>query len=659
MFCFILHVYHNVNMQNIARGGIKQRLYNGVIRITPSGVGFVSVESFKEEIEINPVFLGTAFHKDTVRVALQKSQKRETLSGKVVDVVARWKEKFVGTIKKEDGVYVLIPDDERMYVDIVIPKQLLAGGTPGDKAVCRITNWIDQNKNPEGEVIEVLGVAGDNDVEIRSIAIERKIDISFPADIIEDAESISGTISEKEIKRRVDFRKIPTFTIDPDNAKDFDDALSVRVTKDKEGYEVGIHIADVTHYVKDGTALDVEAAKRGTSVYLVDRTIPMLPETLSNDLCSLNPNEDKLAFSAVFTLDKKAKVVKQWFGRTVIQSDKRFTYEEAQSVLNRCKGPHAKELSVLDKLSEMIRRKREKDGTITFRDQEVRFVLDESGVPSDIIIKKRIRTHFLIEDFMLLANKRVAEMVSNIIRTYRSGKPFVYRVHDAPNPEKITRLISLLRTLGYTIKTRGPDVSQEDITKMLAESQGKNEEALVQQAAISAMSKAFYSTKNIGHFGLAFPYYAHFTSPIRRYPDIMVHRLLDKYLRKIPIEAKEVDNYEQLSAYASQMERRAEEASRDSIKYKQVQYMERRIGKKIVGVISGVTKWGLYVQDTKTMGEGLVPMRDLKDDYYLFDDKTLSIVGKRTKKRFRLGDTIEVTVGAVDVKKRRINYSLV
>lgn len=642
------------------------RLVEGIISVTPKGVGYVSVPDREEDIEIDAPFLNTALHRDTVRVLLHPRVPGERERGEVVDILVRSKMEFVGVLEKHAGFFFLIPQDQRLYADIIIPFSEAGEAKAGEKVLAAITKWDDPKKNPEGKVLQVIGMPGVHDVEMRAIVLDRGLRPDFPEQVLMEAEEIKKkerAFMSEGLSARRDVRDIPTFTIDPVDAKDFDDALSVRKLPNGD-LEIGVHIADVSHYVRPGTELDQEAARRGNSTYLVDRTIPMLPEVLSNDLCSLNPNEDKLTFSAVFTIAKDSltqgavKITGEWFGKTIINSNKRFTYEEAQKILDANEGLFYDELRILDTLAKKLRAEREEMGALSFEHDEVRFELDSEGRPLRVYRKLIQDTNRLVEEFMLLANKKVARYVHGLGK--KENKLFVYRVHDEPDQERIGNLIDFLNKLGYNVKL-GKDqrLSSKELGKILRETQGAAENDMIQTAAIRSMAKAVYSTKNIGHYGLAFEHYTHFTSPIRRYADLMVHRLLETYLAGGHASPEEINRYAGLSNYTNQMEQIAADAERASIKYKQVEYMTGHVGKIFDGVISGVTEWGVYVEEKETKAEGMVRMRDLGNDFYIFDKKHYQIVGERTKKRYRLGDAVRVRVKRADMIQRQIDYEFV
>ncbi len=635
----------------------------GTIKISHKGMGFVSPRKPggeralpEESVQVDANFLNTALPGDTVKVLLHPEVEGELRTGEVVEILERKKLEYVGTLEREGNFFFLVPDDKRVYKDILIPEEALGGGHEGDKVLARITEWNDPKKEPIGEVVIVIGKPGDHNTEMQAIVYEKGFRPSFPPEVDAEADAIKISSAQdfaNEITKRRDIRDVLTITIDPFDAKDFDDALSYRELADGK-VEVGIHIADVSHYLVPGTKLDNEAIKRATSIYLVDRTIPMLPEVLSNDLCSLNPNEDKLTFSAIFTFDKDFQIIDEWYGRTVMHSNKRFTYEEVQKILDDKAGLYAEELGSLNKIAYKLRAEKMAAGAISFETTEIKFVLDGNGKPIKVVKKERTDSHLLVEDFMLLANRKVAEYVSKKVND-ENGR-FVYRIHDQPDVDKLRSLADFISPLGYRLKFDDHGVSSKSINELLKMVNGKPEEIMIQTATMRSMAKAIYSMKNIGHYGLAFPYYTHFTSPIRRYPDVMVHRLLAEYCQNRQPAAELLKRYDELAFHSSQMEISAQEAERDSIRYKQIEYMEDKIGTVFTGVISGLAKWGIYVQETETLAEGMVRLAEMKDDYYVFDEKNYCMIGKGSNRRYRLGDKVKVKLTRADVKERMLDF---
>lgn len=632
----------------------------GKVDLTTNGYGFIITDEYPDDIFVSMKNLNHALHGDKVKVYLFAKRKKSRPEGEVVEIIERARTSFVGTMEISKNFAFLVPGGKQIPFDIFIPTRNLNGAKNGEKAVVKITEWPSGAKNPIGEVVEVLGMPGEHETEMHAILAEFELPYRFAPEVDAAANALPDTIPPEEYKRRRDFRGITTFTIDPKDAKDFDDALSLRKLENGH-WEVGVHIADVTYYIKPDSVLDDEALNRATSVYLVDRVVPMLPEKLSNKVCSLRPNEEKLCYSAVFEMNDDAEVLKQWFGHTVILSDRRFAYEEAQSVIDSKEGDFKEEILVLHKLAQTLRAERFKKGSVGFERDEVRFEIDPSGKPLRVYNKEYGESNQLIEEFMLLANKKVAEFCSGIVKVESparvgKGKTFVYRIHDVPNMEKLGSFASFVTKFGYSIQTTSAKKISESLNELFESVRGKTEQNLIETLALRAMAKAVYSTTNIGHYGLAFKHYTHFTSPIRRYPDMMVHRLLDYYLEggKQPNQ----DLYENMCKHSSEMEKRAVDAERASIKYKQVEFMSDKIGNVYDGVISGVTEWGFFVELIETKCEGLVSMRDLIDDFYEFDEDNYCILGRRKKKKFQLGDPVKVEVYRVNLPKKQLDFRL-
>ncbi len=629
----------------------------GVISISHKGFGTVRSKGRDEVIEIDHSFLHTACQGDIVKVILHPKKVGEIEKGEVIEILRRSKKGYAGILEKENNIYFLVPSDLKMYADILIPEDKLNGAKIGQKVFVKINEWKDAKKAPIGEIVKVLGMPMEHNAEMEAIALEKGFDAVFPISVEKEAREIARIgIGEKDFKDRRDIRGITTFTIDPEDAKDFDDALSFKKLNDNL-FEIGVHIADVSHYVKLNGELDEEARMRGTSVYLVDRTIPMLPEELSNGLCSLNEAVDRLTFSSIFEIDSEGKVHKQWFGKTIINSNKRFTYENAQKILDDKKGLFYSELSTMDSIAKKLLKKRFKEGAISLEQEEVKFKLNDKGVPISVYVKARGDTNKMIEEFMLLANRRVAEYMSK--SKDELGGVFLYRIHGEPDKDRMKDLSDFLKKLGYHTKLVNGIIPSEEINSLILKLEKNPLRDTINTAIIRTMTKAIYSTKNIGHYGLGFKFYTHFTSPIRRYPDVIVHRLLQDHLSGNIIPKERWYEYEKMSIEASSREKEAAEAERSSIKYKQVEYMSSRIGQKFEGVITGVTEWGLYIEDKKTKCEGMVRMRDLSNDYYTFDKKSMSIKGRKTHKKYTLGDKVDFTVREADMNKKTIDYQIV
>ncbi len=608
----------------------------------------------ESDIYVTAKDLKNAMDGDTVRVAIKDQKHGKHREGVVLEVEKRGKDQVVGRIEFSPRFAFVIADNKKIHQDIFISLSNTNEAKHNDKVIVKITQWPDEDRSPEGEVIRVLGKAGENNAEIHSIMAEFDLPFEFPKHVEQEADSIDENISKQEIDSRKDFRDVLTFTVDPEDAKDFDDAISF-VPLDNGNFEIGVHIADVTHYVQPDSILEKEAFDRATSVYLVDRTVPMLPERLSNGLCSLRPNEDKLTFAAVFEVTPEADIASEWFGRTVIHSNRRFTYEEAQTGIETGDGDYAQELITINNLAKKLRQQRFARGAVNFETTEVKFKLDENGKPLGVFPKVRKDAHKLVEEFMLLANRQVARFVYNK-KKGEDKLTFVYRTHDYPDPEKIDTFATFARRFGHELKTEENAVSQS-LNKLMSAIEGKPEENVLMQLAVRSMAKAKYTTQADGHFGLAFDHYSHFTSPIRRYPDMMVHRLLQQYLDGKKSVKKE--DYEEKCVHSSEREKRAAEAERASIKYKQVEYMQLVEDKIFDGIISGVTEWGIFVEIVQTKCEGMVRMVDLKDDYYEFDEKNYRVIGRKNKKMYSLGDKVVVAVKNTDIDRRTIDLDFV
>lgn len=627
--------------------GVFQRKSNGKNQFIPEDGG-------------EPIFIAErnsahAMNNDKVKISLCAKRKHQKVEGQVIEIMEHANTTFVGTLKVSKNYAFLLTESNTLANDIFIPKEKLKGGKDGDKAVVKITEWPDNAKNPFGQVIDVLGKAGDNTTEMHAILAEYGLPYTYPQAVEAATEKISAEITEEDYAEREDMRDVVTFTIDPKDAKDFDDALSIRQLKPGL-WEVGVHIADVSHYVKEGSIIDKEAVKRATSVYLVDRTIPMLPERLCNFICSLRPDEEKLAYSVIFEMNEKAEVKDYRIRHTVIKSNRRFTYEEAQQTIETGQGEYKEEILELNRLAQILRERRLTAGAINFDRCEVKFEIDENGKPLSVYFKESKEANKLIEEFMLLANRTVAEHIGKVPKN-KKPKVFPYRIHDLPDPDKLDNLSQFIARFGYKIRTGGSKVEvSKSINRLLNDIEGKKEQNLIETVSLRAMQKARYSIYNIGHYGLAFDFYTHFTSPIRRYPDLMVHRLLTRYLAGG--RTAQADKYENLCEHSSAMEQTAASAERASIKYKQVEFMSERIGVVYDGVVSGVTEWGLYVEVNENKCEGMIPMRDLGDDFYEFDEKNYCLIGRRHHQKFSLGDPLKIKVARANLEKKQLDFVL-
>tara|TARA_R110002012_G_scaffold55353_4_gene141298 strand:+ start:1272 stop:3461 length:2190 start_codon:yes stop_codon:yes gene_type:complete len=643
--------------------------HTGTVDITGRGNAYIVVEGLDDDVFVPFNKLKKAFHRDVVEVYIFPRRKGKKLEGEITKIVSRDKTSFVGIVDMQKDFAFVRPTDYRMYTDIFVPKSKFSNAEDGDKVIVEINEWPDNTDSPFGTITQVLGKPGEHNTEIHSILAQYGLPYEFPVEVDMFANTLDTSIKEEEIAKRRDLRETLTFTIDPKDAKDFDDALSFKILENGN-YEIGIHIADVSHYLKTDTILDDEAYDRATSVYLVDRVVPMLPEVLSNNACSLRPNEEKYTFSAIFEIDENTVIKNEWFGRTVINSDQRFAYEEAQHIIETGKGSIPMEISIrdgaytvgdeivdatltMDRLAKIMRDKRMQQGAISFDKIEVRFNLNEKMEPEGVYFKESKDANKLIEEFMLLANRRVAQFIGK----QKPVKTFVYRVHDEPNEDKLMALNGIISRFGHKLDFKDKKSISNSLNQLLEDVKGKKEQNLVDTLAIRSMSKAIYTVDNIGHYGLAFDYYTHFTSPIRRYPDVMVHRLLQHYLDGG--ETPKTEPYEIKCKHSSDMESLAANAERDSIKYMQIKFMEDHQDQEFVGVISGVTEWGLYVEIIENKCEGMVRIRDIKDDYYTFDEKEYAIVGERTKKTYQLGDEVIVMVKSTDLIKRHLDFSLI
>ncbi|MCF6348864.1 MAG: ribonuclease R [Flavobacteriaceae bacterium] len=668
---------HKKRIEETSQGKYKiiqnEHYHIGILDVTSNKNAYFVTDDLERDAFIPTINLNRGLDGDTVKVYVYRRRNNDRYEGEVIEVLKRAKTEFVGVLQMNKNFGFVIPDNPKMYADIFISQNKINDAKDGDKVLAKITDWPDNSKNPFGKIVTVLGKPGEHNTEIHSILLEYGLPYKFEATIEKDAENLPIEITKDEIAKRRDMRTTTTFTIDPKDAKDFDDALSFKPLKNGN-YEIGIHIADVSHYLQPDTILDEEAYNRATSVYLVDRVVPMLPEVLSNGVCSLRPNEEKLTFSAVFEMNDKTQIINQWFGRTVTYSDQRFAYEEAQHIIETKQNTIPLDISLtgksyevnkeiidatlkLDELAKKLRKNRLQQGAITFDRVEVKFNLDENHIPTGVFFKESKDANKLIEEFMLLANRKVAEFIGKNKNGTPTKNTFIYRIHDEPDIEKLANLQQIISKFGYKINTQTRETTSDSLNKLLSDVHGKGEANMIETLAIRSMSKAIYTTDNIGHYGLAFDYYSHFTSPIRRYPDVMTHRLLQHYLDggKSPQSAL----YEEKCQHSSEREMMAAKAERSSIKYMQVKYMQDHQDQEFKGVISGVTEWGIYVEIIENKCEGMVRIRDIKDDYYIYEEKQYALVGQSTKKVLQLGDEVIVKVKKTDLERKHLDFELI